>query len=306
MTKIPAFLKAAGWGDATAAPLAGDASARRYLRLWMGEQRAILMDAPVAAEVDRASLSAFRTIGAHLRANGLSAPQEIAADTSQGLILMEDLGDATLAHLLTSDPKTAKIAYHMAATLPYGDKPLPLACPNASEMAAMADLTFSLIPESDALRARLLAALADALNTHAPGPAVLSLRDVHAENLLWLPDRMGHAKVGLLDFQDALLLPRGYDLASLLDDPRRDVPEAWRDDLISQFSTSERINTLSLQRNLRILGIFHRLATRLGKPSYAAFLPRTRALITRATCDLPALRAPVAELLDRTAHWSVT
>ncbi len=300
---MTAFLKAVGWGDATATPLAGDASIRRYLRLKQNGQTAILMTAPVATEADRDSFAAFRMIGAHLRANGMSAPSEMAADPTKGLILMEDLGDVTLSHLLERDPKTAQTAYQAAASLPYTAGNLRLSAPGATQMAAMTDVTFDLIPDSCALRARLLSALAEALEVCASGPSRLSLRDVHADNLLWLPDRAGHAKVGLLDYQDAMLLPAGYDLASLLDDPRRVVPEAWRDALIAEHSTPARINTLSLQRNLRILGIFHRLATQLGKPRYADFLPRTRALINRAADDLPSLRAPVSELLDRTADW---
>lgn len=302
-----AFLSAAGWADATATPLAGDASSRRYFRMIRGTATAILMVAPVATEADRDSLKAFRHIGAHLRGFGLSAPEEYRADPANGLILMEDLGDQTLSRLLHDDPKTAREAYlGTAALLPRltVQPPAGLAAPNVAQMAVMVGLTFDLLPGSNALRAALLGALAEALTTHAPGPAVLSLRDVHADNLLWLPDRDGDARIGLLDFQDALLLPEGYDLASLLDDPRREVPEAWRTELIATHSTPTRIATLSLQRNLRILGIFHRLSTDLGKPAYAAFLPRTRALIARASDVLPQLQTPVAELLDRTAHWS--
>lgn len=301
-----AFLDAAGWASATATPLAGDASSRRYLRLTQGTRSAILMDAPCATDVDRKSLSAFRHIRAHLLTLGLSAPQEFAADPSNGLILMEDFGDQTLSRLLRTDPDTARKAYDTtAALLPrlVARPPANLAAPNAAEMANMVGLTFDLLPNSQTLRATILTALTDALTTHAPGPSVLSLRDVHADNLLWLRERDGDARVGLLDFQDALLLPEGYDLASLLDDPRRVVPEAWRENLIAAHSTPARIASLSLQRNLRILGIFHHLSTSLGKPAYAAFLPRTRTLIIRAA-EAVNLQTPVAELLDRTAHWT--
>jgi aminoglycoside/choline kinase family phosphotransferase len=305
MTAQHAFLDAAGWREATATPLAADASARRYTRLALGATRAVLMEAPVATEADRASFAAFRRIGAHLRGLGLSAPEEFRADPAAGLILMEDLGDTTLSRLLADDPTTARQAYAAtAALLPRLARtpPVGLAAPNADGMAAMVGLTFDLLPDSDALRARLLAALAEALRRHAPGAPVLSLRDVHGDNLLWLPHRAGDARIGLLDFQDALLLPSGYDLASLLDDPRRNVPEDWRNDLISEFADTPRINVLSLQRNLRILGIFHRLATQFGKPQYHAFLPRTRALVARAAEGLP-VKAEVADLLDRTAGW---
>lgn len=305
---IATFLTVAGWSDATAIPLAGDASKRRYTRLTREGQTAILMDAPMDRPADRTSFDAFRTVGSHLRHLQFSAPEEFAADRDNGLILMEDLGDMTLARLLETDPTTAQVAYQVTADLLSRLKTHPLhslTAPDASEMAQMVALTFDFIPESDALRATLLDVLTEAIRTHAPGAPVLSLRDVHAENLLWLPERDGHARVGLLDFQDALLLPDGYDLASLLDDPRREVPEIWRSELIAAYSTPARIATLSLQRNLRILGIFRRLSTDFGKPAYAAFLPRTRALIERAAEALPTLQKLVAEVLDRTAHWTV-
>ena len=145
-------------------------------------------------------------------------------------------------------------------------------------------------------------------------PDTLVLRDYHVDNLMVVDGRDGVAGCGLLDFQDALVMPDGYDLASLLDDPRRIVPEIWRDDLITRYAVARgtgraemarRVALLSLQRNLRILGIFRRLATERGRPSYARFLPRTRILLKRATDhrDLGKLRPLINELLAQTAHW---
>lgn len=303
------FIQDYGWADAQATPLAGDASSRRYTRLTCGERSAILMGAPVANDVDRASFSAFRRIGAHLRAMSLSAPQEIAADPDKGMLLMEDLGNESLSYLLETDPTTAQEAYALTAELLQkltAHAPPILAEPHAVEMASMVALTFDFIPNSTALRTQTMTALADALRTHAGGPRALSLRDVHADNLMWLPERSGIARIGLLDFQDALMLPHGYDLASLVDDPRREVPAGWRADLIATYSTDQRIAALSIQRNLRILGIFHRLAAELSKPSYARYLPRTRLLLSRAAESLPTLQAPIADVLDRTAHWGTS
>ena len=301
------FLKDAGWAEAQITALAGDASKRRYLRLTKGAASAILMDAPTATEADRTSYAAFRKLSDHLRALDLSAPEEYHSDPSEGLLLLEDFGDLSLSRLLEDTPDTAREAYRTTAGLLSRLKAHPpknLDQPDAKTMAQMADLTFEFIPASAPLRDDLLGTLAQALRIHAPGPSVLSLRDVHSDNLMWLPQRDGDARIGLLDFQDALLLPDGYDLASLLDDPRREVPEGWRAELIAAHSTPERVAVLSLQRNLRILGIFRRLSTTFGKPAYAAFLPRTRDLITRASQALPTLRSPVVELLRRTAHWT--
>ncbi len=298
---IDSFLGSVGWGGATRTSLAGDASSRRYTRLSDGSRRAILME-----DTDPENLARFRRIGAHLRGLGLSAPSEFAVDESTGLLLLEDLGDTTLSRLLVDDHETARSAFEAtAAMLPSLSAPPPagLDAPDAAGMAQMVALTFDLLPESETLRNNLLPKLAEALATYAPGPPTLSLRDVHADNLIWLPDRTGDARVGLLDYQDAMLLPHGYDLASLLDDPRREVPKSWRESLVENW---QRHAVLSLQRNLRILGIFHRLATQFGKPQYRTFLPRTRVLLTQAAEDLPSLRAPVDELLTRTEHWEAT
>ena len=315
---LAGFLGDAGWGDATRAPLAGDASARRYLRLTRGDQTAILMQAPTATPADRDSLAAFVAMGAHLGALGLSAPDIIAADPALGLLLLEDFGDATLARLLRHDPTTARTAYEGAADVTdhLANAPLPdwAARPDRAAQAQMVALTLGFLPPGADLP-ELLPLLAEALAAHADGAPVLSLRDYHGDNLIFLPDRPGRARIGLLDFQDAVALPLGYDLASLVDDPRRDVPAAWRADLIARFASAHglpldrahaRIATLSLLRNLRILGIFHRLATEGGKPQYRAFLPRTGALIDRAAAHpaLSALRAPVAELRALTAPWA--
>lgn len=301
------FLDRVGWGGATIGPLAPDASARHYLRLTRGSESAVLMVAPVATEADRAGFTAFRRIGAHLRRLGLSAPEEYAADPTAGFVLMEDLGDRTLSHLLKSDPDTAREAYAATiALLPrlHVDPPADLARPDARDLAGMVGLTFDLLPKSDALRAALLPALEAALTPLTQTAPVLSLRDVHGNNLLWLPDREVDARIGLLDYQDAMLLPDGYDLASLLDDPRRVVPEDWREAFLRQADANvAHVTLLSLTRNLRILGIFHRLSAQFGKPHYATFIPRTRAVIARAAAELPSLRAPVAELLDRTEDW---
>jgi aminoglycoside/choline kinase family phosphotransferase len=311
---VDAFLSAAGWAGAARAPLPGDASARGYLRLAQGGATAILMEAPVATAVERDSLGAFLRVGAHLAGLGLSAPAVIAADPAAGLILMEDFGDATLARLLHDDPATARAAYDVTAQaldrLALAPVPGWAARPDAAAQAGMIDLTLGFLPGvAPALRDRL----AEALAAHAGGPPVLALRDCHADNLIWLPGRDGAARAGLLDYQDAVALPLGYDLASLLDDPRRDVPADWRAGMIARFATAHgidratsRIATLSLLRNLRILGIFHRLATAGGKPRYRAFLPRTAALVARAAADpaLAPLRADVDTLLRLSAPWA--
>jgi N-acetylmuramate 1-kinase len=151
----------------------------------------------------------------------------------------------------------------------------------------------------------------EALTRLAPVADVLSLRDYHAENLIWRPDRTGLDRVGLLDFQDAFLAPAEYDLVSLLRDARRDVSDPVREALIADFAAATgreaegvgaAVAALGVQRNLRILGIFSRLARRDGKARYLGLLPR---VLTQLRADLAhdgltELRSAVLPLLDRT------
>ena len=306
---ITSFLEHAGWSGADRTPFAPDASSRRYWRVQAGARSAVLMVANVETPEGQESLAAFRRISNHLRGLGLSAPAEYASSIQTGHLLLEDLGDVSLAGLIENEAKDASGAYecaaeglaHIASAAPAeGVKAL-----GSEGLASLVELTFSLVPDANDLRERLLIALSEAIATHASGPSSLSLRDVHGDNLMWLPDRNGVAGIGWLDFQDAVVLPNGYDLASLIDDPRRVVPRHLANDLIRAHSDARRNAVLSLARNLRILGIFHRLAAIHSKPVYRDFLPRTRELIVERLADLPGLRAPVTELLDRTAGWQM-
>jgi hypothetical protein len=316
---VAALLDRAGWGAATRAPLAGDASARSYLRLVRADgATAVLMQAPVATAAERESLAAVGRVNAHLVSLGLSAPATLAEDMANGLLLQEDFGDATLARLLAEGAGEAATAYAAAAEVldRLAAAPVPgwAATPETEAQAAMLAPTLAALPDDPTLAA-LPGLMAEALARHAAGPPVLALRDYHADNLVRLPERDGPARIGLLDVQDAVALPLGYDLASLLDDPRRDVPEGIRSALTQGFAATHglteaqataRLATLSLLRNLRILGIFRRLATTGGKPRYAGFLPRTGALVDRAAAHpaLEPLQAPVARLRALSAHWA--
>jgi aminoglycoside/choline kinase family phosphotransferase len=322
MTAAAAFLAGAGWTDAAHEDIASDASERRYVRLLRADgARAVLMRAPVVASPEAAAqFDAFRRIGAWLRDLGLAAPAEIACDRGGGLLLVEDLGRTSLAHLLDTGSPEAGPAYraasgviaHLAAAAP----PEGLSRPSPGDMAAMTGVTFDRLDGAAALRDTLQARLAEALAGVADLPPAVSLRDMHGDNLIWRADRTGMARIGLLDYQDALMLPDGYDIASLLDDPRRDVPVPLRRAVIAAYAADRglpeaemttRVDLLSIQRNARILGIFRRLSC-LGRPAYARFLPRTRALLLRAAGnpELAALAPPVADLVERTRAWQET
>lgn len=285
--EIADFLRAAGVGAWTRAPLAGDASRRRYERLSRGGETRILMDAPpgTAEEIAR-----FRRIAGHLRGLGLAAPRIHAADPARGLMLLDDLGPDHVAAHLARHPAAEREVYLAAtdilARLQAAPPPPGLAHLDPETGAAMIAPALAAAAAPPALAQDLRAELAAALAAHAGGSPVLALRDYHAENLVWRGHLCGPARIGLLDFQDALGAHPAYDLASLLRDVRRDVHPDTDAACRAAFAAAAGIRpealgaalaTLSVQRNLRILGIFARLIRDEGKPRYAAFLPRLRA-----------------------------
>ena len=311
---IDAFLDANGWGAAARTALAGDASNRRYLRLARPDgTRAVLMDAPPARGED---VRPFTAIARHLRGLDLSAPAILAEEDGTGLLLLEDLGDALFARVLSHDPAMEPALYRAATdlliALHRSAPPEGLATYDPALMADLATLALDWYRRGTtgaadaALRGRFQAVMEMHLRALPELDAVLIQRDYHAENLLWLPDRKGVARVGLLDFQDAMRGHRAYDLVSLLQDARRDVaPETARAMRAHYINTAgadaERFTTafhwLGAQRNLRILGVFARLSLRDGKPHYVDLIPRVWAHL-QTDLRHPAL-APLANLVAR-------
>ncbi len=228
------FIAATDWAGAAIAPLAGDASNRRYLRLTHPSTgtMAVLMDAPPERGED---VRPFMHIARYLTGLGLSAPQILAQDESRGFLILEDLGDALFARVIPVAPQMEDQLYAAATDVlidlhrappPEGLKPY-----GPETMTDMAALAFDwyltgATGDNSPQRAEVLAALQRLLRQHAATTDVIVLRDYHAENLLWLPGRIGAARVGLLDFQDAMTGHRAYDLVSVLQDARRDVPQA--------------------------------------------------------------------------------
>lgn len=288
---IATFLANAGWSEARAKPLAGDASNRRYERLTLGSNRAVLMDAPPDKGED---VRPFIQIADHLIAAGLSAPQIFAKDIKNGLLLIEDLGDDLFSRVVADDP-TLELPLYLAATdaliaLHKADLPQNVPDYGVKTMCDMVELAsdwylFGATGEKDeASKTALHTTMRDALNTLEPWNPVLVLRDYHAENLLWLPDRQSPANVGQLDFQDAALGHPAYDLMSLARDVRRTVSPDTRDAIIKHYANQMSLDleaferscaTVSAQRNLRILGVFARLSMHFGKPHYVDLLPVT-------------------------------
>ncbi|NPD20119.1 aminoglycoside phosphotransferase family protein [Alterinioella nitratireducens] len=297
---VEAFLARAGWGDAQREPLAGDASTRRYERLHRGRDSAVLMIAPPQ---ERAAFDAFQNIAGRLRAAGLSAPDVLEASPDSGLMLLEDLGAETFADLPDAQGPNRVAVDVLAHLATRGPWPVNRLTPDV-----MARMTAIALPEG---AEAALAAMEAEFARIFTDPLVPALRDFHAENLIWLPERAGLARVGLLDFQDAVMAPPGYDLTSLTHDARRDMGREGQAELTARYAGAlglghDRFATqcaaLVFQRNLRIMGVFRRLARARGKPGYLAHLPRVYGHVTGALrhpelSDLSRAMAPHLEAI---------
>ncbi len=330
-TDIKAFLQGAGWGDAARTAVPGDASTRRYERLELGEQKAVLMDAPREFETPGEPFSgasvqarealgynalsrlagpdpaAFICIAEALTERGFSAPRILARDLDKGFILLEDLGDELFAAVIANDPSREPKLYTAAVDLlaalyrssfpsvvESGEARWPLRDYDAAALQAEADLLLEwyapdvggrISTKAHAEWTQIWRDLYKHLDAHAKG---LALRDFHAENIFWLPERQSVSRVGLIDFQDGLMAHPAYDLVSLLEDARRDVSPDMREDLIARFCEKSGLEyddsfktayaVMGAQRNAKILGIFVRLAERDNKPHYRDLIPRVQKL----------------------------
>jgi aminoglycoside/choline kinase family phosphotransferase len=299
----PAFLARHGWGGAELRGLAGDASFRRYFRVHRGGRTAVLMDAPPDKEDSRP----FLAVGARLLNLGFSAPRPLAIDLDQGLILLEDFGDARVGPVLAADPAQERRIYEQAVDIlaalhahDAGDVPPYDETELLREARLFPDWYLPAMGHAEA--PGFDAAWAPLWPLVMPERPVLVLRDYHADNLMVL-DRPGLNALGLLDFQDALAGHPAYDLASLLQDIRRVVsPELEAAMLARYIAARPRLDEaafrtaydiLAAQRNIKILGVFTRLYVRDGKASYPGFHPRLWQLVA-ANLARPAL-APVAD-----------
>ncbi|KAA2315465.1 aminoglycoside phosphotransferase [Pseudooceanicola sediminis] len=326
------FVAGTDWADARIVPLAGDASMRKYDRLHKADGRtAVLMDAPPDKGED---VRPFLVIARYLLGLGLSAPQILATDEAEGFLLIEDLGDALFARVVIERPALESTLYQAAGdalvTLHAGTPPEGLATYDPATMTRLSALSYSWYQSgargTDPTGMEDFAKAFEPLLGQTTGtPDVVILRDYHAENLLWLPERDGVARVGQLDFQDAMLGHRAYDLVSLLQDARRDVPPALEEKMIARFIASSHADpdtfrraydVLSVQRNLRILGVFARLCMAYGRPHYVDLIPRVWAYLLRSL-DRPALSdlrarllhdlpAPTPETLDKLKEQCAT
>lgn len=289
------FLSRAGWHEAEIRPLAGDASFRRYFRVVMPGRCAVLMDAPPPHEDPRP----FVAMAKWLEQAGLVAPRILAEDLEQGLLLLDDLGDARMREALDRDPAAECELYEIAMDVLvhlHGHPPMTGLPPHGlAEWLTELDLFLDWYGPAVGLdhldRAGWREAWIKVLEPVANdglGPVTV-LRDYHAENVMLVEGRSGIHRFGLLDFQDALAGHPAYDVVSILEDARRDVsPQIERamiDRYIAATASDDRFEraywTLAAQRNTRILGVFCRLWKRDGKAHYKQFQPRMWGLLDR-------------------------
>lgn len=317
------FLAAhAPWDAAEASYLQGDASARAYARLTASSQSAILMDQPRQPDGPAIrnglpysriahlaeDVRPFVAVAATLRGYGLSAPEIYAADLDRGFLVLEDFGDRVYGAELARGASQAELwRAAVEALLVLGTLPVPdgITLPDggthrvplqdegvlAIEVELLPDWYWPAAygtPAPADVRAEFMDAWGEIFAHLETQPKGWVLRDYHSPNLVWLPDREGFRRAGMLDFQDALVGSLAYDLVSLLEDARLDVPAEVEAELLAYYVRVRAAVTpgfdrdafrfayaaLGVQRNTKILGIFARLAKRDGKPAYLRHIPR--------------------------------
>lgn len=321
------FLARSEWGDAECIALGQDASTRRYFRLRRGENTALLMDAPriedepcppnadegirrdmgwnATSRLASSRVDAFVAMSDYLVEDGLSAPRVYSHDWEAGFAILEDFGDGReFARLIERGEEDELVLYEEAAKVlvhfhrrPAPDmiSTWPILDYDRLALEVNAHLFAEWLPQHDPRFEvsdemwRDWETVRDELIERAVNlPRNLILRDYHAENLLWLPDRDGIARVGLIDFQDAINGWDGWELAMLVQDARRAVSKEAHDLVLRTYAEGsgkdeaglrERLAICGTLNALRITGLFARLQTRDKKPRYGQFMPRQQYLL---------------------------
>ncbi len=278
------------------------------------------------ARLSAGRIEAFAAVASHLRGAGLSAPAVVALDASAGLALLEDFGDDLFVTVIDAGADEAPMylaAVDALATLHAAPTPpiltgaggaWPLQTYDATALQGGADLFVEWMPRlepelwfDDAAIAEWREAWGPIVAEADAGASVVAHRDYHAENLIWLPEREGAARVGMIDFQDAVRAHPSWDLHSLLQDARRDVSAALEAEALERYFIMAQVSDragfvrayigLAALNEVRILGVFARLIVRDAKPRYAGFMPRMWAHLN-ANLEKPVLGS-VARWFDR-------
>jgi hypothetical protein len=325
---IAQFLEKQNWSNAGRAFLEGDASFRRYERLRRDSRNYVLMDMPARPDGPPVKhgkpysqiahlaedIRAVVAVNAHLRSLGYSAPETYACDLAKGLAIIEDLGSRVYGRMMLAQEdmrEPMQEAVRLLADMAERDWPgevpaaqgvlhrTPLYDRDALEIETelLTDWFWPFLkgaPISDGQRESFGVAWANLFDAIGHARRVWTLRDYHSPNLMWLPERTGLARVGLIDTQDCVLGHPAYDLASMLQDARVDVAFDIADRLLDfylslrarkpDFDAAEfklAFAILGAQRATKILGIFARLSKRDGKHGYLRHMPRVSRYLER-------------------------
>ena len=335
---IRAFLEKAGYGNAARRHLTGDASVRAYEHIHAGGDRFVLMDAPRHAPGPilahgkyyqqiahiAEDVKPFIAVGRHLVSRGLRAPAIHATDIDAGILLIEDLGsdgvlDANGAPVAERYRESAACLAHLHGQA--FERDLPVAdgivhhVPDFDRDAMQIEVSLLTdwylpfkrgTPASEEERRAYIAIWDGLIESLGGAEHNLLLRDFHSPNIIWRPEATGTDRVGIIDFQDAMIGPSAYDVASLVQDARVDMPDDLAEGVFAHYLAlrekqggfgRERFlrdwHVMVAQRNCKLVGIWVRLMQRDGKPGYMRHMPRTFRNLTRALShpDLAPLRA---------------
>jgi len=314
------FLDESGFGEAARSYLQGDASTRTYERLSLDGESAVLMNAPrrpdgppvrngrpYSAIAHLAEdVTPFVSMDRGLASRGFSVPSIYAADLTEGLLILEDLGCEGIVDVTGSTPIEERYAVAIDVLVALHQQALPPSLPVAPrveyrlppydidalsiEIELLLDwyLPYRYVALPPGAGSEFIAVWRHLLRQTTREPQTWVLRDYHSPNLLWLAGREGIARVGILDFQDAVMGPAAYDVVSLLQDARIDIPERMEMTLLGRYVQGrkaadpkfdpapllELYAMMGAQRATKLLGIFVRLDRRDGKPQYLRHLPR--------------------------------
>ena len=303
-TKIEKFLHAASLDLFKIVEIAGDASSRRYFRVFHKDGTYIVMDASSEADTVRP----FIRVGDFLNTNGIKAPIIYHQDLENNMLLVEDFGDGVYTQLLAQKPELEMQLYQGAIDvlirIQNSTTEIDLPKESSELLKSKLDAFMQWFVEDKIEGRYITSAKKDLYNVldellefnYSIKPSV-SLRDYHSPNLIYLAENTGIEKVGVVDFQDAMLGSRAYDVVSLLKDARRDVKPETVEACLEHYLNNVSVNKddfktsyeiLGIQRNLRIVGYFHRLKLLRNKGQYIQHLPRISSYI-REALELPVL-----------------
>ncbi|MEQ8307213.1 MAG: phosphotransferase [Hoeflea sp.] len=308
------FLARHGLSDAELEPLPADASPRSYCRL-PGQGQLLMED-----RTDPVGYAAFIRLARHLRGLGLSAPRVLGSDPTVGLALIEDFGTDTYGRLLAQGHDEEALyelavdaLVHLHSHADAADVSVPAYDMNLL-LEEVSRFSHWFVPELSSrmdiadFDASFQGMWIDALKPIEAAPRTLVLRDFHIDNLMLLEDRSGVAACGLLDFQDGVIGAGEYDLASLLQDARRDLAPGLEQKMLDRYLDTvppscgtrgeilHRYHLMAAQRHTRLMGQFIRLMRRDNKPGYLKFMPRVAAQM-QAALDAAGLNR-ITDFLD--------